>query len=60
MKEAVGIISLIFIGALAVLVITHPTGFATAAASGGTFIDNTAGILTGNSGATIQQYPGAG
>lgn len=55
-SSVVAVISLIFVGALVVLVITHPQGFGTFVASGGTFVDNTAGLLAGN-GYSQAQYP---
>lgn len=57
MSKVVGIITLLFIGALVVLVVTHASGFATAVASGGTFVDNSARILTGNTSGALARYP---
>lgn len=58
MKEVAGIVTLILIGALLVLVVTHAGGFATDVAAGGTFIDNSAMLLTGNtSPGALSSYP---
>jgi ABC-type polar amino acid transport system ATPase subunit len=57
MSKIVGIITLLFVGALVVLVLTHASGFATAVASGGTFVDNSARILTGSTSGGLAKYP---
>lgn len=55
-SSLIAVISLIFVGALVVLVMTHPQGFGTFVASGGTFVDNTAGLLAGDN-YSQSQYP---
>lgn len=56
-KTVVTVLSIIFIGALLVLIITHAGSFATAVAAGGTFVDNSALVLTGNSPTSLGTYP---
>lgn len=56
-KTVVTVLSIIFIGALLVLIITHAGAFATAVAAGGTFVDNSALVLTGNSPTSLGTYP---
>ncbi len=61
MKEGAAIVTLLFVGALLVLIVTHPQGFATDVAAGGTFLDNSALLLAGsvNQG-SFSSYPGVG
>lgn len=43
------IITLLILGAIGVLIITHPGGFATDATAGGSVLDNTLSLETGGS-----------
>lgn len=59
MKQAIVVLSIILIGALVVLVVKNASNFATAVAAGGTFVDNSALILSGSAqNAQLATYPG--
>lgn len=64
MSNVSKIITLLIMGALFVLVITHPAGFAADATAGGSVLDNTLALESGQ-GATggshgAVQFPGGG